>query len=222
MLGEAALTRVGARLSTRTVHSLGAAMNYVKVGHWMSQFDDPPRVETKAEMFDAILADVRDQRVLYLEFGVYQGKSVRWWASRLTHPESMLHGFDSFQGLPATWTPRMGKGHFDTSGQVPQIADERVRFFPGWFSDTLPVYEWPESYDRLVVNVDADLYSSTVEVLAFVEERLVPGSFIYFDEFNDANHEQRAFAEFVERTGMQFRPVAATIEYGNVAFERMT
>lgn len=222
MLGRAALAYTGSRLSDRTLHSLSGTLNYVRTGKWIHEhgFDGAPRFWTRNEVFDVALAHVRDQRVLYLEFGVWKGEATRYWARGLKHPESKLHGFDSFEGLPEAWTGIHGKGHFDTSGKLPAVGDDRVRFFPGWFDETLPSYRWPDGYDRLVAVVDCDLYSSTVEVLDFLEPRLDPGSLLFFDEFNFVVDEQRAFEQFVDRTGMSFRLLASTIELRRVLFER--
>ena len=64
---------------------------------------------------------------------------------------SHLHGFDSFLGLPHDWSLEGHKrGYFSTEGVVPRIDDPRVRFYPGWFEDTLPDYEWPE-HEVLIV-----------------------------------------------------------------------
>ena len=35
------------------------------------------------------------------------------------------------------------KGLFSTNGQPPQIDDPRVKFFKGWFEETLPHYRPP-------------------------------------------------------------------------------
>ena len=50
---------------------------------------------------------------LVMEFGVYQGESIAQLASIL--PSKMIHGFDSFEGLPEDWRFGFKKGHFDTS-----------------------------------------------------------------------------------------------------------
>jgi hypothetical protein len=50
----------------------------------------------------------------------------------------------------------------------------------------------------MVVNFDADLYSST---------KVRVGAYLYFDEFNDRHHELRAFDEFLKETGMKFKAV---------------
>jgi len=219
---ESLLTRLGAIMPSRLVHRVNAALNFVNAGHWMRVHGyDPPRVKTRHDVFDTLIERIRDAKVLYLEFGVWEGASIRYFAERLTHPGARFHGFDSFEGLPEKFIPGIGKGDFDTGSKAPSVDDPRVEFFVGWFSETLPVYEWPGDYEQLVVMVDADLYSSTAEVLMWAEGRIVPGTFVYFDEFNQVGHELRAFDEFLERTGMQFRPVVMTAELRAGLFERI-
>jgi hypothetical protein len=144
---------------------------------------------------------------------------MRYWSKLLRNPASYLHGFDSFEGLPADWILDRPAGHFSTQGRPPQISDPRVTFFKGWFEDTLPGYTWPD-YEALVVNADADLYSSTVTVLKAVEERIVTGTFLYFDEFNHRCDEMRAFGELLDRSGMSFQLFAASHDLAHVAFRR--
>jgi hypothetical protein len=61
---------------------------------------------------------------------------MRRWASLLTHPETRLHGFDSFEGLPEPWRLAADTSTFDVGGKIPAIDDARVQFHTGWFSDT--------------------------------------------------------------------------------------
>lgn len=173
-------------------------------------------------LFSRAARPIADEQVLYLEFGVATGNTMRFWSSLLHNPESMLHGFDSFEGLPTAW--KLGGGQpareFSTDGRLPQIDDPRVRFFKGWFADTLPDYQWP-AHQRLVANIDADLYSSAVTVLDAIEPNLHPGSLLYFDEFNHRADELRAFDEFLDRTGMQFEFVGATPQLLGAMFRRI-
>ena len=218
---KSALTRLGERCSPRTIHRLNAAVNYLELGRWMRAhgFATAPRVDSRAEIFELVAGDVADEQVLYLEFGVYEGASMRIWSRLLRNERSHLHGFDSFEGLPEGWSLEEGRGHFSTGGEPPEIGDPRVRFFTGWFDDTLPSYE-PPPHERLVVNVDADLYSSASVVLRTVERLLVPGSYLYFDELHDRFHELRAFDEFLARTGMRFCTVAVSRDLSHAAFRR--
>jgi O-methyltransferase len=148
----------------------------------------------------------QSDKVLYLEFGVARGDSMRWWSRHLLRRETRLHGFDSFEGLPEEGGPWV-KGQFGTDGKLPIIHDDRVKFFQGWFQETLPRYE-PPAHETLVMNIDADLYSSTSYVLRCMRPYIRKGSFIYFDELNQPEHEQRAFDEFLRESRLQFRLVA--------------
>jgi len=82
----------------------------------------------------------------------------------------------------------------------------RVELIPGWYSDTLN----QGTQQRLplraaaIVNVDCDVYESTVPVLQFIERYLVDGSVIIFDDwYCFANRaelgEQKAFKEWLQK-----------------------
>jgi hypothetical protein len=61
----------------------------------------------------------------------------------------------------------------------------------------------------MVVNFDADLYSSTKTVLGFLKDQVRVGAYLYIDEFNDRHHELRALDEFLKETGIKFKAVGA-------------
>jgi hypothetical protein len=216
------LTRAGSRLSARTVHKLNAAISYIETGRWLNDQNLNPqvRVDGAHQLFDLVIEQVADQDVLYLEFGVYRGDSMRYWSQRLRNPRAKLHGFDSFEGLPEGWNIDSPQGHFSTNGMIPMIEDSRVRFFKGWFNETLPSYRVPP-HDRLVLDMDADLYSSTGYVLKTLEAFIVPGTYIYFDEFADRQNELRAFSEFVLDTEMRFELIGANRDNSKVVFRRI-
>jgi hypothetical protein len=218
------LTRVGAHVSGRTIHRLNAALNYLEVGRWMAAHghDTSRRFPDRRQIYEKIAGVVGDERVLYLEFGVHRGESMRIWSELLRHPEAALVGFDSFEGLPEDWTAIDGKGTFSTGGQAPVLEDSRVRFVPGWFDATLPGFVVP-AHDRLVLHLDADLYSSTRTVLTALERHIVPGSYVLFDEFSDRLHELRAFDEFLRaHPDWTFRLVGTDEILARVAFERVS
>jgi hypothetical protein len=215
-----ALTRVGELCDERVVHNINAAANYIEVGRWMrARGFEPQRLRSREELFARAAAEIADRKVLYLEFGVFQGASMREWSRLLRHPQAMLHGFDSFEGLPQDWNAFNAQGMFRTDG-VPQIDDPRVHFHRGWFNQTLPSFQIPP-HESLVINVDADLYSSTCTVLDALVLQMRPGTYIYFDEFSDRQHELRAFDEFLKRTGFAFSVVGATRELSHVMFRRI-
>lgn len=216
------LTCLGKRFSRRSVHNLNAAINYLEVGRWMQEqgYDTRHRFRRKEQLWDLVSAQVGDRQVLYLEFGVYQGATTRYVAKRLRHRDAMLHGFDSFHGLPEAWNIQAGTGFFSTNGALPQIDDSRVHFHKGWFDQTLPDFRLP-SHEVLVLNLDADLYSSTIYVLNHLRDAIVPGTYIYFDEFCDRHHELKAFDEFRCQTGMKFRLLGVTRALQKALFQRV-
>ena len=216
-----ALTHIGARLSQNQIAQAHAVVDYLKAGRWLKDhgFSFEQRTEDRTQVWRRILSDIAGRQTLYLEFGVYQGESTRFWARELQHPNSLLHGFDSFEGLPEQgggWT----KGQFNVDGQVPVIDDARVKFFKGWFNETLPEYMLPP-HDCLLINLDADIYSSTAFVLSYLQPHIRIGTYIYFDEFCRTDHEARAFDEFLAETGYKFRPVAADRTLNFVSFQRI-
>lgn len=212
---------LGLRLPESSFHKFMAIGNYMKIGRWMADhgfdFKNTKRVASKEDVWRTIAQSAGNKRVLYLEFGVFGGYSMRCWAGMLKHPESKLHGFDSFEGLPEKGGP-WHAGQFNTGGIIPTIDDSRVRFFKGLFSDVLPAYIVPD-HELLIINMDADLYSSTICVLRHLRDHIRVGTYIYYDEFDQIDHEPRAFDEFMNETGLKFRLFCADKTLSFVSFE---
>lgn len=201
------LTLVGAHVSPNRLHQLQMVVNYMRLGRWMPSngFQIHKRVRDRSEVFDSVAKQVCNKKVLYLEFGVNTGVSMRYWSEALKHPEAKLHGFDSFEGLPEDFDidgPIVRSTH-DHKGEIPRIDDSRVSFFKGWFEDVLPNYQLPE-HEVLVIVLDADLYSSTICVLNYLRSYIKHGTFIYFDELSRLDHEPKAFAEFIKKAALNF------------------
>ncbi len=215
------LFRTGSLLPSRAVYGLQTMHNYVETGAWWKAngMADGERIETRNDAFRLAAREVAGKKVLYLEFGVWRGASMKFWSKLLTHPEAMLHGFDSFEGLPEDWSAGYGKGSFSVEGAIPAIDDPRVRFFKGWFDDTLPQYRPPE-HDVLFVNCDADLYTSTKTILTHARPWLKVGDYLYFDEFHHAHGERNAFEEFVQTTGYRFAVVGSSPCKDQILFRR--
>ena len=110
------------------------------------------------------------------------------------------------------------KGALDVGGRVPNIHDQRVKFFKGWFDEVLPTYQFP-FHDVLVVTLDADLYSSTIYVLRYLRPHIKVGTYIFFDNMSRPEHEPRAFREFIEESGLTFKLVATEYALNRSFFE---
>ena len=204
-----ALLRVGRHVGPRQIGGLRSLLSYLELGQWLrSQHPGtwPQVCADKYGLFAVVRDRVTGQAPLYLEFGVFEGLSMRWWSRHLRQPGATLVGFDSFEGLPEDWRPGITTGHFQT-GKPPEIDDTRVSFQVGWFDQTLPRFVVPE-HDQLILNVDSDLYSSAATVLRWAEPYLRPGALLLFDEFSNRDHEMRAFHELRAQSPHRFTPLA--------------
>lgn len=158
----------------------------------------------------------------YLEFGVYRGDSLRLWLSGISHPDSRFVGFDTFTGLPERWRSTEQAGHFNANGVIPDIKDPRCSFEVGLFQDTLPAFTArTDLARRLVVNLDADMFTSTLFVLTTLAPFLKPGDLIFFDEFSCPLDEFRAFEEFVRSFRVKYEAIAAVYGYTRVCIKIM-
>jgi O-methyltransferase len=186
---------------------------------FVARHRNQPVFATRAELYRYIADTIGQVPIDYLEFGVHQGDSIRQWSQLNTHPDSRFVGFDSFEGLPEQWGG-LGVGHFSTEGMAPAIADPRIRFVRVWFQDTLDGFLQDfEPRNRLLINNDSDLYSSTLYTLTKLDHLLIPGSLILFDEFDDVQHEFRAWEDYCMAYRKNFRVLAGIDRYRTAALE---
>ncbi len=169
---------------------------------------------SRIKLYDYLNETINNGPIAYLEFGVYKGASMRYWSKLNTNSSSQLHGFDTFSGLPESWdnfTGGLEKGFFDTKGQTPNVDDDRITFHKGLFQDTFPPFlEQFKTDSTVIINIDADLYSSTLFVLTMAHGILKPGSILIFDEFSSMLHEFRAFEDYVKAYNVKFEVLAST------------
>ena len=149
----------------------------------------------------------------WCEFGVREGRSLGWLVDQ--YPQQIIHAFDSWQGLPEEWNHGTGKVA-DMSCEPPEVP-EHIKLHKGWFKDTLP--NWKKQYKGPIafLHMDADIYSSTKEVLMSLNDRIVSGTVITFDEFCNfrlsgkmskwQEHEFRALVEWLDECQRKVRPI---------------
>jgi hypothetical protein len=155
---------------------------------------------------------------LLLEFGVAKGDSVRFLGARTPR---ILHGFDSFEGLPEDWNGTFERrGKFGLGGRLPEVPSN-VRLHKGWFSDTVPAFLAAEPGPIAFLHVDCDIYSSTRLVFEQLGPRLGSGAVIVFDEYFNYHgwrqHEWKAFQEWVAARGVAYEYLGFSQRNGHVA-----
>jgi Methyltransferase domain len=155
---------------------------------------------------------------LWMEFGVYKGKSIRKIAEQ---SKAEIFGFDSFEGLPQDWILSYKKGDFSLKGSIPEDLPLNVKLVKGLFSESIPAFL--EEHDEPVafLHIDCDLYMSTNTVLSHLHSRVKSGTIILFDEFFNfpqwQQHEYRAFMEFIDETKFSYEFIGYASAYNSVA-----
>jgi hypothetical protein len=155
---------------------------------------------------------------LYLEFGVADGASIRETASITSH---VIHGFDSFEGLPEDWAGTSNlRGKFGRGGSLPKVPDN-VELHVGLFDASIPPFLARHPGPVAFMHVDCDLYSSTKCVFEQIGLRLQAGTIILFDEYfnypNWKQHEFKAFQEFVADSGISYEYLGYSVRANHVA-----
>jgi hypothetical protein len=159
---------------------------------------------------------------LALEFGVYKGTTINHLARKWPHRR--FHGFDSFRGLPQSWTgSRHSEVNFDRGGKKPKVRPN-VTLVEGWFDETLPPFLAAHPQPIAFLHVDCDIYSSTKTVLDLAGHRLAPRAVIVFDEFFNykgyEHHEYKAFFEWVETRDVAYRFIGYSGQQVSAVIER--
>ena len=161
----------------------------------------------------------------YLEMGICTGKTVNFIAA--LNPTHQIYGFDSFEGLPEDWVKEnkiipKGTFGFKNPNEMPYVLHNAF-LYKGWFKESLPAFKksFFKGSQIAFLNIDYDLYSSTVDIFEALEENIVPGTIIVFDEFYNypgaEHHEFKAFSEFLEKTGLHAEYLAYNVNHEQVA-----
>lgn len=150
----------------------------------------------------------------YAEFGVNEGGTISYIAKQI--PAKTIHGFDSFEGLPEDWAGNaMAAGYFNRKGRLPKVP-ANVELHRGWFKESVPKFAAGHNTPAAFLHIDCDLYSSTVDIFSSLDDRIVPGTVLMFDEyFNYPNwqaHEHKAFMEFQASSGKVFKTIGYSIQ----------
>lgn len=171
----------------------------------------------KRELLEFAVGEVGSSG-LWLEFGVARGKDIRVIAA---HCPDVVHGFDSFLGLPEDWTHFQRAGRFSTGGAPPKDLPANVRIEQGLFADRLPAFLERHPEPIAFLHIDSDLYSSARQVLELVHGRFQPGTIILFDDFLNypgwQHGEAKAWFECVAAHAIRFDYIGFASRHHSVA-----
>lgn len=148
-------------------------------------------VDAKEKEFDFCLP-ICNAYGYFIELGVWFGRSINYMASK--YPKYHFYGFDTFEGVKEIWETggkkvdmsrfQISKVDMDGDSGLPKVK-ENVTLIKGLFQDTLT--KWLEEHEGHIsfINMDPDIYSATIYALETLNERIVPGTIIRFDEICD-------------------------------------
>ena len=181
--------------------------------HYMSNiFQTLPVVGLEKERILDHSISHADNEGYWLEFGIHEGESIIHTAGcKLGTPNFMIHGFDSFEGLPEDWLSKESghpnlKGKFNLEGNIPKhlLQYPNINVIKGWFDKSLPEFIKDNNINKIsYLNIDSDLYSSSNTILTLLTPYFKGDCIIYFDEFcnypGGENGEYKAFSEFLHK-----------------------
>ena len=137
------------------------------------------------------------------ELGVYQGGMTKFLATLF--PERKVWAFDTFEGMPALGEDdEVAEGEFADVGEVIEYLDnDNIMIKKGIFPDTaVEDIGWDDGAFNdtfALVHLDADLYQSTYDGLAFFWPRMAENGVIILDDFEGqpaAPGVKKAFDDF--------------------------
>jgi hypothetical protein len=139
-----------------------------------------------------------------VQVGTSDGSSLARLVGYLRGREILAFGMSS--GLPEDWRPGFPAGSFAQDG-LPEVRGATI--VDGPYEQTLPEFKAQHPEPIALLYLDTTIYSSTATVLDLLEDQLATGTIIVFDEYFNypgwQDGEFRAWAEFVERSGIKFR-----------------
>lgn len=155
------------------------------------------------------LSHTKIKNGLYLEFGVYKGRSINHIAEKI-YPKKVF-GFDSFFGLPENDGKYWQDHHFTLNGKNPKTFLENVCIIEGMFENTIEKFKHKYLANNHIsfLHIDCDIYSSTKVIFDQLENYIIPGTVIVFDEYwryeEYYDHEMKAFLEYVLKNNIRYQ-----------------
>ena len=134
-----------------------------------------------------------------IEFGIFTGSSFKHTIRtekkiNRNNKDACFYGLDSFEGFPDNDHPFFQDVNFKSSFKRAKKIENKFRgrafVFKGYFSDSLSRESKLININKLkFVNIDCDLYISSIEPIDFIIPRLSKGAYIIIDDFTNQDPE---------------------------------
>lgn len=145
---------------------------------------------------------------LFLEFGVYIGRSINYFAEVLSMENKIIYGFDAFKGLEEVWTGTTDPKKFNRNGRVPTNLKDNVELVVGWIDETLPKFIEEHNKPISFIHIDVDTYKPTKIALSLLKHMMAKNSIILFDELYGypgwTEHEYKALKEVFDEDEFRY------------------
>lgn len=137
------------------------------------------RLSIREYAIEKSLLNDKEGNKFYLEFGVYKGRSINFFADYV----KTIYGFDSFEGLREDWTGASDHAQkkFNLNKKKPKIKSNVV-LVVGLIQDTLEDFLKKHNPKINFIHLDLDTYKSTKYALEKLKPYLIKDSIILFDE----------------------------------------
>ena len=187
---------------------------YVRSVKWVSTLPKLPELHFhRWALFDSMINLSKKDRPFY-EFGVWRGISFKY----LINTFKKGFGFDTFEGLPEDWHENK-IGTYSADGIIPKI--KGGEFIAGKFEETLPKFFSRPRPMASIINLDADLYSSTMCALSHSKSIIDKHTILIFDEFiinkTWEYDEYKALNEFCSNNNLTYEVLALSYMSKQVA-----
>lgn len=193
-----------------------------KLGQIYRKYREHTMIVEKTYIRNLVLASQQKEvEGCIVECGVWRGGMIAGIADVLGGERDYFL-FDSFQGLPpakpidgkaaAAWqADKESPWYHDNCTAAISTAEkamkmssaQRVHIVPGWFEQTLPIFQAPQPIALL--RLDGDWYDSTMCCLSNLHKQMAKNGIIILDDYYAWDGCSRAVHDFLSRQGLTWR-----------------
>jgi hypothetical protein len=194
--------------------------DYLESGHAATNRAEDAETMVGIKQLDSMQACITDvtRRGVpgdFLEAGVWRGGMtifMRAMLKALGDTHRCVWVADSFEGLPPLDRKQETSARWWRSGDMAEalttvrnnfarygLLDDQVRFLNGFFDATLPTSPITQ---LAILRIDADLYTSTCDVLKHLYPRLAAGGYCIIDDYRNLADCRRAVDEYRQKYGI--------------------